>query len=115
MALLAGTSIGAVAGAVVLSFLSGYVLMLLLLSPVVGTLAAEGISRAAGGRRGSVIAIASASSLTIGLALVAPNLLAVLQGGSVIPVGSLLLGLAQQPLFLLFVAGVAIGAFWRLR
>lgn len=115
LVLLVGTSIGAVAGAVVLYFLSGFILMLLLLSPAVGALAAEGIGRAAGGRRGPVIAIASASSLAIGLALVAPNLLAVLQGGSVIPLGSLLLGLAQQPLFLLFVAGAALGASWRLR
>ncbi|MDR5682570.1 MAG: hypothetical protein QN163_00870 [Armatimonadota bacterium] len=113
--LLTGTGIGAAAGAVGLSILSGYVLLLILIGPAVGTLAGEGIRRVVGGRTGSPVAIAAAASVAIGLTLVAPNVLAVGQAGSVIPVDSLLLGLVQRPSYVLFVAGAAAGAFWRLR
>jgi uncharacterized membrane protein len=115
LALLTGSAIGAVAGAVALSILYPYPLLLILLGLVVGAVAAEGVSRVARGRQGPVIAIAASSSSVIGLALVAPNVLAVLHGESVIPVGHLLLGLVQRPFYLLFVAVAAFSAFWRLR
>lgn len=112
-AVLVAAGLSAVAAALALIWRPG--IFAIFLGPLAGGLIGEAASRAAGWKRGPIMARAAAISCAIGLVLLGPQLAWALAGGGVLSVGESVRLLAVRPFFLLF-AGLAVtGAFWRAR
>jgi predicted RNA-binding Zn-ribbon protein involved in translation (DUF1610 family) len=117
LALAMGTAaaIGTLAGVLALVVRVGFLLLLLAVGFAAGALAAEAASRASGGKRGRVLAIAAAASVVVGALLVAPQLFAVFYGGTMLPWRDVAVLLARRPMFLVFGLLAAGTTFWRVR
>ncbi len=104
---------GAATGALALAIRFG--LLLVLLAPVAGALAAEAASRAAGGKRGQTLALAAAASFGIGAILLAPQVLAAAFAGVPLDWRELLVLLERRPFFIFFAGLAAFIVYWRVR
>jgi len=113
VAVAVAAALGTLAGAFLFVWRLGF--FAVFLGPFVGGLIGEAASRAAGWKRGRMIATASAVACGIGIVLLGPQVAVTLASGSVSAAPAALALLVYRPFFLLF-AGIAVtAAFWRTR
>ncbi len=104
-------ALGALAAGLVL--VSPFGVFAIFLGPVAGGIIGEAASRAAGWKRGPIMAAAATAACGAGLVLVGPQLAAAASGVGTLPWSEVLIVLVHRPFFLLFAGLAAIATFWR--